>query len=83
MALEARQTIQQRLLLAPNLTVALEILRMPTMELQVYLRQQAEENPLLEVDDLTDDPPSDEADANLETNTSLDDDWSSNSHTAS
>ena len=50
MALQAKQTIQQRLLLAPNVTLALEILRMPAMELQVFLRQQAEENPLLEVD---------------------------------
>jgi len=51
MVLQPKQTVQQRLMLAPNVTLALEVLRMPTMELQTLLRQQAEENPLLEVDD--------------------------------
>ena len=51
MALQAKQTTQQRLMLAPNVTLALEVLRMPTMELQAFLRQQVEENPLLELDE--------------------------------
>jgi RNA polymerase sigma-54 factor len=51
MSLQPRQTAQQRLILAPNVTVALEILRMPAMELQTYLRQQAEENPFLDISD--------------------------------
>jgi len=56
MALQAKQTLQQRLVMAPNLTVALEILRMPMLELQAFLRQQAEENPLLEMEELSDEP---------------------------
>ncbi len=51
MTIQAKQTLQQRLLLAPNIALALEVLRMPAMELQIYLRQQLEENPLLEIDD--------------------------------
>ena len=39
-------------MLAPNVTLALEILRMPTMELQTYLTQQLEENPFLELDEV-------------------------------
>ena len=49
MALQAKQTIQQRLMLTPNVTLALEILRMPTQELSAFLERQLEENPLLEV----------------------------------
>lgn len=51
MSLQARQSQQQRLLLAPNIALALEILRMQTMELQAYLNQQLEENPLIEVEE--------------------------------
>lgn len=51
MTIQIRQTIQQRLLMAPNVTLALEILRMPTLELQMFLHQQAEENPLLELEE--------------------------------
>lgn len=51
MALQAKQTAQQRLVLAPNMTLALEVLRMPAMELQAFLRQQAEENPLIEIEE--------------------------------
>src|SRR6185436_7674485 len=40
-----------RLVLAPNMTLALEVLRMPAMELQAFLRQQAEENPLIEIEE--------------------------------
>jgi len=51
MVLQAKQTAQQRLMLAPNVTMALEVLRMPTMELQTFLQQHAEENPLLELEE--------------------------------
>lgn len=51
MSLQHKQTAQQGLILAPSIALALEVLRMPTMELQIYLRQQAEENPFLEVCD--------------------------------
>ena len=50
MELKARQSLQQRLVMAPNMTLALNILRMPTMELQTFLQLQAEENPLLELE---------------------------------
>lgn len=59
MTIQARQILQQRLLMAPNITLALEILRMPALELQAFLRQQAEENPLLELEE----PPTPEAEA--------------------
>ncbi len=53
MALQHKQSAQQhqRLLMAPNMTLALEVLRMHAMELQAFLQQQAQENPLLEVDE--------------------------------
>ena len=35
-------------MLAPNVTLALEVLRMPTQELAIFLEHQLEENPLLE-----------------------------------
>lgn len=55
MTLQAKQITQQRLMLAPNVTLALEILRMPTLELRAFLEHQMEDNPLLELDELTDD----------------------------
>ena len=55
MGLQAKQTQQQRLMLAPNVTLALEILRMPTLELRAFLDRQLEENPCLEIDDDADD----------------------------
>ncbi len=51
MSLQARQTSEQRLMLAPNITLALEILRMPTLELRAFLERQLEENPLLELEE--------------------------------
>jgi len=38
-------------MLAPNVTMALEILRMPLMELRTFLERQMEENPLLEIEE--------------------------------
>jgi RNA polymerase sigma-54 factor len=55
MALQAKQIAQQRLMLAPNITLALEVLRMPTMDLRAFLQQQAEENPFLEIDEADED----------------------------
>lgn len=51
MSLQAKQTAQQRLMLAPNITLALEVLRMPMLELKAYLERQMEENPLLELEE--------------------------------
>ena len=51
MSLEHRQTVQQRQLLAPNLALALDILRMPLMELRAFLQVQVEDNPYLELDE--------------------------------
>ena len=56
MALQAKHIAQQRLMLAPNVTLALEVLRLPTMELQAFLRQQVEENPLLELEEALEAP---------------------------
>ncbi len=51
MALQPKQIVQQRITFAPNITLALEVLRMPTLELRAFLEQQLEENPLLELED--------------------------------
>src|SRR3989338_2745161 len=79
MALQAKQTIQQRLMLAPYVTLALEVLRMPTMELHAYLQQQVEENPLLEVneslDEEMDDAPQETNGEEEPPNGSLDEEW--------
>ena len=79
MALQAKQTIQQRLMLAPNVTLALEVLRMPTMELHAYLQQQVEENPLLEVneslDEEMDEAPQETNGEEEPPNGSLDEEW--------
>ncbi|MBI2174536.1 MAG: RNA polymerase factor sigma-54 [Candidatus Omnitrophica bacterium] len=50
MSQQVRQIPQQRLSLAPNVTLSLEVLRMPLLELGSFLEQQLEENPLLELD---------------------------------
>ena len=50
MALQPKQVVQQRLTFAPNITLALEVLRMPTLELRAFLEHQLEENPLLELE---------------------------------
>src|SRR3989338_4208376 len=79
MALQAKQTIQQRLMLAPNVTLALEVLRMPTMELHAYLQQQVVENPLLEIDESLDeemdDAPQETNGEEESPNGSLDEEW--------
>ncbi len=84
-ALQAKQTIQQRLMLAPNVTLALEVLRMTTMELQTFLERQLEENPLLEIEEPNDEelhpslaePPS----VQESPTASLDEDWLSHWNT--
>jgi RNA polymerase sigma-54 factor len=79
MAIQAKQTIQQRLVLAPNVALALEILRMPTMELRAFLERQLEDNPLLELEESDAEEPSPELE--LEANreelppTDLSEDW--------
>ncbi len=82
MTLQPRQTYQQRLMLAPNVTLALEVLRMPTMELRAFLEHQLEDNPFLELEDERDvdtsasptDPPTTPEPA---AGSGLDEDWTS------
>jgi len=79
MALQAKQTTQQRLMLAPNVTLALEVLRMPTMELHAYLQNQVEENPLLEVSETQEEQEEPQAETNDSEEespaASLDEEW--------
>jgi RNA polymerase sigma-54 factor len=80
MALQAKQTIHQRLMLAPNVTLALEVLRMPVWELRAFLERQMEENPCLELEEPTDDedvqPMSDQTNGKEALHeTGLDEDW--------
>jgi len=81
MTIQAKQTAQQRLMLAPNITLALEVLRMPTLELVTFLEQQLEENPLLELDNADQEedtaPPSQELNGTdgKEDAPGLDEDW--------
>ncbi len=51
MSLQVKQALHQRLLLAPNITLALEVLRLPLMELRGFLERQLEDNPCLETDE--------------------------------
>ena len=65
--------------MAPNVTLALEVLRMPTLELRSFLEHQLEDNPLLEMDEeeeaaLSAEQPADEA-AESEPTNGLDEDW--------
>ena len=48
MDIRAVQIPQHQLTLTPSLRLSLEILQMPLMQLQAYLTQQLEENPILE-----------------------------------
>ncbi|MBI4342945.1 MAG: RNA polymerase factor sigma-54 [Candidatus Omnitrophica bacterium] len=88
MALQAKQTAQQRLMAAPNITLALEILRMATLELQAFLEQQLEENPCLELEDSSSSSETESAPEEPGTPpeeakpTSLDEDWVSHWQTA-
>ena len=86
MALQVKQTTHQHLLLAPNLTLALEVLRMPTMELQAFLRQRMEENPLLEMDEPEadlDGAAEEEAEPTQTPEAAMEEDWASHWQQAS
>ncbi len=87
MTLQAKQLVQQRLMLAPNVTLALEVLRMPTLELRAFLERQLEENPLLELDEVQTNE--EDSSAELEPNHTdeqpaelFDEDWGSHWRTA-
>jgi len=56
MEVQARRELQQSSLLAPSLRLALEILQMPLAQLQSYVVEQVEENPLLEFVDTSSAP---------------------------
>lgn len=47
--MQPRQTQQQRLVLSPQVTLSLNVLQMTNLELQPFLQQQVESNPLLEI----------------------------------
>ena len=51
MDIQNKQSLQQRQVLTPNIALALEVLRMPVLELQNFLEHQMEENPCLELGD--------------------------------
>ena len=57
MKLNASQTthLEQRLTLTPTMRLALEVLQKPHMELKAFIEEQLQENPLLEVEDGSDD----------------------------
>ena len=57
MRIQVRQTTHQQLIMAPNVKLALEILRMPTLELRAFLERQLEDNPLLELEESQYDEP--------------------------
>ncbi len=64
--------------MAPNITLALEILRMPTMELQTFLEHQLEENPLLEMEESTESNEAETPESSQEQDErepSLDEEW--------
>ncbi len=78
MTIQAKQVVQQRLLLAPNVTLALEILRMPTLELRAFLELQLEDNPFLELDLIEEEPPQ-TTQSESEGPIGASDDWAPNS----
>jgi RNA polymerase sigma-54 factor len=49
--MQPRQSQQQRLVLAPQVTLSLQVLQMTNLELQPFLQLQVESNPLLEITD--------------------------------
>ena len=51
MNIQNKQLLQQRQILTPNVALALEVLRMPLLELRTFLEHQMEENPCLELGD--------------------------------
>jgi len=84
MAIQPKQTLHQRLLLAPNVSMALEILRMPAMELCAFLEQQLEDNPLLELEESEEQEPLPELDGEGQEppQTDLNEDWLSHWRTS-
>ena len=51
MNIQNKQSLQQRQIFTPNVALALEVLRMPVLELRTFLEHQMEENPCLELGD--------------------------------
>ncbi len=54
--LQVNQSVHQQLALTPALRLSLEILQMPLAELQTFLSQQLEQNPLLELQETQENP---------------------------
>lgn len=67
MELRAVQIPLHQLTLTPSLRLSLEVLQMPLMQLQLYISQQLEENPILETSDSaeSDDQPDPAKDASV------------------
>jgi RNA polymerase sigma-54 factor len=89
MALQVKQAVQQRLMLAPNVTLALEVLRMPMLELTAFLERQVEENPCLEIGEPGTDEEAQPSPSDMESSgkadpaaPGLDEEWSSHWRTA-
>ena len=74
MDIQNSQTTQQtqQLTLTPTMRIALEILKMPLLELQTFIQQQLEENPMLELTEHASDQPSSQTDFSEESSASLD-----------
>jgi RNA polymerase sigma-54 factor len=64
------QRMDQRMILAPRMIQSMEILQLPIMALQERIQQELQENPVLELKELSNDEPS--ADGEAETATATD-----------
>lgn len=78
MDIQNKQLLQQRQILTPNIALALEVLRMPILELRIFLERQMEENPCLELgESANEEPAADENGKPEEPTPNFSDDWSS------
>src|ERR1700740_816574 len=64
------QRMDQKMILAPRMIQSMEILQLPIMALQERIQQELQENPVLELKELSNDEPS--ADGESETATATD-----------
>ena len=68
------QKLSQQMILAPRMIQSMEILTLPAMALQERIQQELEENPVLEVEEKTDDTFAEADEFGYETNGSADND---------
>src|ERR1700746_2521203 len=62
-----QQILSQKLILAPRMIQSMEILQLPIMALQERIQQELQENPVLELKEVTGDEPSPDGEAAPET----------------